>query len=117
MKVDPDQRPSTVRDQTMEFRKPPRTAPGRWSVRAAVLFLFLFAVNSAVLMQLQVRSAWLLAVLPFYGIAMLLCGLTAGILAGIAILRRGERSWVLWLVLLPGLWVLFMLLGEFLVPH
>jgi len=56
-------------------------------------------------------------VLPFYGIAMLACGLAAGIAGLIAVIRRGERSWLVWLALLPGLLVLFLVLGEFLVPH
>jgi hypothetical protein len=48
---------------------------------------------------------------------MLLCGLAAGILGLIAVIRKNERSWLVWLTLLPGLLVLFLLLGEFLFPH
>jgi len=48
---------------------------------------------------------------------MLLTGLAAGITGLIAIIRHHERSWLVGLAILPGLWVLFMLLGEFLVPH
>ncbi|RJP47267.1 MAG: hypothetical protein C4583_16830 [Anaerolineaceae bacterium] len=53
---------------------------------------------------------------PVYGIFMLLCGLAAGIVGLIAITRQHERSWLVWLTLLPGAFVLFLLLGEFLVP-
>jgi len=35
----------------------------------------------------------------------------------IAVIRRHERSWLVWLTMLPGLFVLFLVLGEFLVPH
>jgi hypothetical protein len=57
------------------------------------------------------------AVLPFYGIAMLLCGLAAGIFGLFAVARRHERSCLVWITLLPGLWVICMVLGEFLIPH
>jgi hypothetical protein len=33
-------------------------------------------------------------VMPFYGIFMLLCGLSAGIIGLIAVLRQHERSWL-----------------------
>jgi hypothetical protein len=46
-----------------------------------------------------------------------LCGLAGGIVALIAIIRQHERSWVLWLALLPMLNVFIFLLGEFLIPH
>ena len=41
----------------------------------------------------------------------------AGIVGLIAVLRQHEHSWPVWLTLLPGLFVLFLVLGEFLVPH
>ncbi|MCX6084006.1 MAG: hypothetical protein NT102_03470 [Caldiserica bacterium] len=56
-------------------------------------------------------------ILPFYGIAMLSCGLAAGIVGLIAMIRRHERSWLVRLAILPGLFALFFVLGEFLVPH
>jgi hypothetical protein len=55
--------------------------------------------------------------LIFYGMAMLACGLAAGIVALVALTRRHEHSWLVWLPLLVGLFVLFLLLGEFLAPH
>lgn len=61
--------------------------------------------------------SWSHTILPFYGILMMLCGLCAGIGGLFAIIRRRERSWLGWLTLLPGLPVLFILLGEFLFPH
>jgi len=47
----------------------------------------------------------------------MLCGLAAGIVGLIAVIRRHERSWLVWLTILPGLLVLLFVLGEFLVPH
>jgi len=95
----------------------PSTRPGWWSVGLGGTFVVLFIINSTVFMQLTTEAPWQQTLLPFYGIFMLLCGLSAGILGLIAVLRRRERSFLVWLTLLPGLLVLFLLLGEFLVPH
>jgi hypothetical protein len=86
-------------------------------VRLGAAFLIMFIINSAVFMPSTSDAPWRHVLLPFYGIAMLLCGLAAGVMGVIAIARRGERSWLVWLCLLPGLFVAFLLLGEFLVPH
>jgi hypothetical protein len=48
---------------------------------------------------------------------MMLCGFAAGIAGLIAVISKRERSWLVWLTLLPGLFVLAFVLGEFLVPH
>ena len=45
-------------------------------------------------------------------IVLLLCGIGGGIAAPMALIRRHERSWLVWLALLPGLFVLFMI-GSF----
>jgi hypothetical protein len=49
------------------------------------------------------------------GFAMLGVGVAASVSALIAIVRHHERSWVLWLALLPGAFVVFLLVGEFLI--
>jgi len=98
------------------FRRP-STRLGGWSVALAATFLVLFIINATVFMPSTVDVPWRQVVLPFYGIAMLSCGLAAGITGLIAVLRRRERSWLVWLAILPGLLVLFLVLGEFLVPH
>jgi hypothetical protein len=77
----------------------------------------LFIINSTVFMPSTAEVPWREAVLPFYGIAMLSCGLAAGIVGLMAVIRRHERSWLVWITILPGLLVLFLVLGEFLVPH
>lgn len=95
----------------------PSTPLGRWSFALAIIFVVLFLINSFVFMPSQIEIPWRQVILPFYGIAMLLCGLAAGIVGLVAVLRQHERSWIVWLTFLPGLLVLFLLLGEFLVPH
>jgi hypothetical protein len=46
---------------------------------------------------------------------MVACALASGIAGLIAVARQHERSWLVWL--LPGLLVLFLLIGEFAVPQ
>jgi hypothetical protein len=82
--------------------------------------MVLFLLNTFVFMPLGQYAPdlwWREALLPFYGIFMLLCGLAAGVVGIIAIVRSRERSWMTWLGLLPAAWVVFMLLGELLFPH
>jgi hypothetical protein len=94
----------------------PSTRLGWWSFGLAVTFVILMVINGAVFMQLP-ETEWGPIILPFYGVLMILCGLAAGITGLIAAARQHERSWVAWFGLLPGLFVLLLLLGEFLVPH
>ena len=79
-------------------------------------FLVLWNINSTVFMPATVLVPWRQVILPFYGIFMLLCGLAAGVLGLVALIRK-ERSWLVWLTMLPGLFVVFFILGEVLVPH
>ena len=90
----------------------PSTRLGWYSVGLAATFVVLFMINAAVFLPAPGVVAWREA---FVGIVLLLCGIGGGIAAPIALIRRHERSWLVWLALLPGLFVLFMI-GEFLVP-
>jgi hypothetical protein len=98
-----------------KFMARPSTRLGRWSVALAAAFVIMFIINAAVFMRLA-EAPWEHVVLPFYGIVMLLCGLAAGVTAAIAVARQGERSWLVWLPLLLCLFVLFLLVGEFVGP-
>jgi hypothetical protein len=106
-----------MKAMSSHFTEKPHTKLGRWAVGLGILFVVLFLINSFVFMPTSSDAPWRQVVLPFYGIFMLLCGLSAGVVGLIAVIRRHERSWLVWLTLLPGLLVLFLVLGEFLVPH
>ena len=90
---------------------------GRTAVRMGIVFVVMFIINQAVLMQLPEVPEWIRILLILYGIVMVLCGLGTGILGLTAILRNKERSWMVWLTLLPGAFMLFLLAGELLFPH
>jgi cytochrome bd-type quinol oxidase subunit 2 len=99
------------------FLQAPYTRLGRQAVWLGGAFVVLFLINSFVFMPSTSDAPWRHLVLPFYGIFMLLCGLGAGVSGTIAVARERERSWLVWLTILPGLLVLFLVLGEFLFPH
>jgi hypothetical protein len=89
-----------------------------------VVFVGLFVLNQlSVVLQNNLRDTAIgqiatqmpLALLIGIGLGMVGVGLAASISALIAVIRHHERSWVLWLALLPGLFVVFLLVGEFLI--
>lgn len=99
------------------FAEKPHTMLGWWAIWLGATFVVLFLINSFVFMPTSSDAPWRHVILPFYGIFMLLCGLGSGIAGLTAVARQHERSWLVLLTLLPGLWVVLMLLGEFLFPH
>jgi hypothetical protein len=110
---DPDG--SALTGKQRKFLARPSTRLGWWSVALAAAFSALFILNAAVFMRLP-EAPWQPIVGPFYGIAMLLCGLAAGVTAAIAVVRQGERSWLVWLPLLLCLFVFFLVVGELVGP-
>lgn len=80
----------------------PGTQLGWWAVGLAAASMVLIPAWSFLL-----GGAWL----------GLICGLAGAVCALVAIIRRHERSWLVWLTLLPGLSVIFFFVGEFLFPH
>jgi uncharacterized membrane protein YhaH (DUF805 family) len=90
----------------------PHTRLGRWSIWLEVVFVVMFIVNVAVLSLLTDETLWHESILPFYGSIMLLSGLTGGIVGSIAVIRRHERSWSVWLAILCALFVLLITLNE-----
>jgi len=99
------------------FLESPHTKLGRWAVGLGIAFLVMFIINQALFGRPSFNPSWGPTLLPFYGITMLLCGLASGGTSLTAIVRQHERSWILWIMILPGVMMLFFLLGEFLIPH
>jgi hypothetical protein len=90
----------------------PSTRLGWYSVGLAAAFVVLFIINAALFLPAPGAVPWREAMV---GIGLLGCSIGSGAIALIALTRRRERSWLVWLALLPGLFVLFMI-GEFLAP-
>ena len=93
----------------------PKTRLGWWAVGLSATFVVVFIINQALFMSGAVR--WEGMILPLlYAIAPLGCGLAGGVVGLIAVIRQHERSWLVWLTMLPLLFVLFLVIGEFLIP-
>lgn len=98
----------------------PATGLGKWAVGLMAAFVLMWLINTFVFMpigQFAPELWWRQALLPFYGIFMILCGFAAGVVGLMAITWKHERSWMVWLTILPLAMVLFFVLGEFLGPH
>ena len=97
----------------------PGTWVGWWSVGLAVAFFVFFGLFQTLVAAGQRGGAtffsnpWLaLSLLTAAGSA-----IAAGVTAAVAIFSKGERSLLVFLALLLGLFVLVFALGELLVPH
>lgn len=90
--------------RSSHFFEKPGTALGWWAVGLGSLFivLFLLVTND---------------VIHFSGILTVTLGVVAGVLTLSALIARQERSWLVWLMLIPGLFAILFALGEILVPH
>ncbi len=89
----------------------PRTKIGGWAVWLSTAFLALYLINSLVLFFLKDDKTWVFGILPIYSLLMMPLGLAGGFLALLAIVRRDNRSRLVWLALLVGLYALFSLIG------
>jgi len=97
----------------------PATRLGWWAVRLAVAFAALFVVGVSLAGAGQkiggegvFDNLWLTVPLTGVGLTAVLVGLLAGVTAAFAIVRRGERSVLVFLPLIVGLLVAIFLLGE-----
>lgn len=94
------------------FFRMPVTQPGRWSVWLELMFVVMFIVNVVILSLVQDETFWRQAILPFYGSFMLLSGLAGGVFGLTAVIRQKERTAIVWLATLVGLFVLLIVLNE-----
>lgn len=84
------------------FLQRPHTRLGWWAAglaAAGILLVFAWSILPG--------GAWL----------GFLCELAGGIVALTAMIREHERSWVVWLSILPMVSVFIFILAEFLFPH
>jgi len=94
----------TVKTTSSHFREAPHTQLGWWAVGLSTLFVMLFYLVTN-------------DILFFPGFLTITFGVIAGCLTLIALFWKREHSWLIWLMLLPGLFAILFALGEILVPH
>ena len=81
----------------------PQTWLGWWAIGVSVVFAGLFIGKTT-------------DVFPFFfpGMLIMLLGVVAGILTLGALIWKHERSWLIWLMLLPGVFAIVFAVGELL---
>jgi hypothetical protein len=88
----------------------PSTRLGWWSIALALLYEIFMIINNAVFLRLPEEIPWRVLLLPVNGI-LLIVGLAAGIVGLIAVTRRRERSLLVWIAILIGLFTFIFLIG------
>jgi peptidoglycan/LPS O-acetylase OafA/YrhL len=100
-----------VKTDSVQARWRPRTRLGRWAVGLTLTFAAMFLISTTVFAPYyDSDTPFRQAFLPFYWAFMLLCGLTAGVIGLVAMTRQHERSWLVWLALLAGIFSLLIVL-------
>lgn len=95
----------------------PKTNLGRWTVKLVVIFLLLLGVTQLVLSfgQSILKSQ------PFFLAALVIPAGLAGILTFftgvVSIVKKEERSWLVYVCTLVGFFVLYFVISEFVFPH
>ena len=90
----------------------PRTRAGAWALGLAAGFVVFGSIHTGLSGGFAAGSDSRSTVLQVVAGLMLGCGGAAGALAGEALWRRGERSWLLGVPLLAGLFAAVYLLGR-----
>ncbi|RPJ24001.1 MAG: hypothetical protein EHM33_19260 [Chloroflexi bacterium] len=93
-----------MKTTSSHFFEKPHTKLGWGSAGLMILFVGLF---------ISVTTGFL----HFSGFLTMTVGVVAGILTLTALIWKGERSWLMWLMLLPGLFAIIFALAEILIPH
>lgn len=95
----------------------PSTRLPYWAAGLAATFVAMLAINTLLLMTPWLSQEFRQTYLPYYGLGMMVVGLSAGIVSLVAIVKNHEHSWVAIVPLLPGLFALTFIFGELLIPH
>ena len=98
----------------MRISIPPKTSLGRWSVGLGGAFVLVF-VLSGVLTGLGGVGPGLGG--PILGVAFGISGIGAFVTGLISIIKSKERSILVFLAAVAGVFCLIFFLGEFLFPH
>lgn len=102
----------------------PKTRLGRWAMKFAGVFLAFFIVSPILVAVQQQKAAEEFMANPFVrpfliaiGLVAMASGLAAFVLGAISLFKYKERSRIIYIVTIIGLFAVLFLLGEFLVPH
>ena len=100
-----------AKSNTLKYRL---TWAGGQSVGVSWYVPFLASVGFRLI---PIDASWRIPLTWSYSFFMVACGLAALVLGLIAIIGKKERSWAVWMALIPGTATLLFFMGEFLLPH
>jgi heme/copper-type cytochrome/quinol oxidase subunit 3 len=109
--------PAAAASPASRFLALPASRVGRLAAAFEVLFALLFALNVVLFAPAVVPPPGSEILLPAMAVAMVGAGIAAGVASLLAVIRHRERSWLLWLALLPATLLLVFLVGELVAPH
>jgi len=95
-----------------QFLKRPGTRLGWWSIGLAIVFIVMFIFASVGFRLLPLDWSGRILFTRSFSIFMVACGLAALVVGLIAIIGKKERSWAVWVALIPGEFSLFFVLAE-----
>jgi hypothetical protein len=104
------------------FRETPKTKIGRWAMWLglspiiAVPFLGIFVSVIRPFID-RVSNESLGAAFGFSIVILFIALSVSALTAAIISYRKGEHSWCIWVGFVPTIFLLFMLIGEFVFPH
>jgi hypothetical protein len=88
----------TVRSGSSFFQRP-GTRLGWWSVGLAIVFVMMFIIILLAPVFFSELPIWIYYA---YVIFFSLCGFAAGVVGLVAVIRRHDLSWIIWLAILSG---------------
>jgi nitrate reductase gamma subunit len=104
----------------MKSSLPPTTTLGKWSIGLGISLILFFILSFAIIILGHQTGGETFLDNLYIAVPMFLAGISgiAALITGsICILRYKERSALVFLSAAIGLFVLFLVLGEFLAPH
>jgi hypothetical protein len=109
-----------------KFKEKPRTKTAWWAMGlglGAILVFPLLGIFTAVVRPIIDKAgSEIIGASAGYGLMIVALILSvSALVVGVKAFKKGERSWVLWVGLVPailnGVFWVFMIIGEFIFPH
>ena len=109
-----------------KFKERPKTKTAWWAMGLGLSSILIFpflGIFTAVIRPIidKASSENVGAVVGFGSMIVVLILLVSALVTSVYAFKKGERSWVLWVGFVPailvGVFLVFMIIGEFIFPH
>lgn len=92
-----------MKERKPQFKQFPVTKPGWWAMGLGLGHMVLYSIEMSFIGTKYSYTEPYLTIILAASILTMLVGLAGAILALITLIRKSERSWVVWVSLTPGL--------------